>query len=74
MLSDWNGLSDDLQLILSRQAMCHAAEIIAGQAELLAGEMETGGLMDYGGPSALRLLAGIVRIHGETLIGPSGRA
>ena len=64
MLSNWNVLSDDLQLILSREAMRRAAEIIAGQAELLAGEMENGALNDRGGPDALRLLAGVVRVNG----------
>ncbi len=74
MLSDWNVLSDDLQLILSREAMRRAAEIIAGQAEVLAGEMETGGLNDRGGPDALRLLAGVVRVNGLEAWGPVARA
>ena len=74
MLSDWNVLSDDLQLILSREAMRHAAEIIAGQAEVLAGEMETGALNDLGGPDALRLLAGVVRVNGFDAWGAMARA
>lgn len=74
MLSDWNVLSDDLQLILSREALRRAAEIIAGQAEVLAGEMETGGLNDRGGPNALRLLAGVVRVNGFDAWGAVGRA
>ena len=36
MVADWNLLSDDLQLTLSRAALQKAAETIAGQAELLA--------------------------------------
>ncbi len=65
MLSDWTILSDDLQLTLSREALKRAAETIAGQAEILASEMETGSLSDRGGPDALRLLAAVVRVSGE---------
>lgn len=64
MLSNWNALSDNLQLVLAREALQHAAEIIAGQAETLAREMEMGGLQDRGGPDALRLLAAVVRTTG----------
>lgn len=64
MLCDWNLLSDDLQLALANEAMRRAAEAIAGQAELLAEEMEVGGLLDRGGPDALRLLANVVRVNG----------
>lgn len=74
MLADWNVLSDDLQLTLSREALRRAAEIIAEQAELLAEEMETGCLRDRGGPDALRLLAGVVRVNGQDALGPLGRA
>lgn len=61
MLSDWNILSDDLQLLLSRDALCRAAEIIAEQAETLAQEIEFGTISDFGGANALRLLAALVR-------------
>ena len=74
MLADWNLLSDDLQLVLSREALRRAAEIIAEQAETLAAEMELGGLRDRGGPDALRLLAGVVRVNGQLALGPVGRA
>lgn len=74
MLSDWNLLSDDLQIAVSREAMRHATETIAGQAELLAGEIETGALHDRGGPNALRLLAALVRLSGEDAHGCAGRA
>ena len=62
MLNNWNALPDELQLALSQEALFRAAETIAGQAELLAGEIENGGLADNGGPEALRLLAAIVRV------------
>ena len=42
MLADWNLLSDDLQLVLSREALQRAAHTIAQQAEVLATEMEQG--------------------------------
>ena len=61
MLTDWNALSDNVQLHLAQQALRHATETIAGQAETLAGVMEDGELQDRGGPDALRLLAAVVR-------------
>ena len=75
MLRDWNALSDDMQLALSRQAMRRAAETIAEQAELLASEMEFGTLDDRGGPDALRLFAAVVRVGGNAEAMPvSGHA
>jgi len=74
MLRDWNLLSDELQLALSREALSRAAETIAGQAELLAGEMESGRLSDLGGPDALRLLASVVRVTGQDSLAPAGHA
>ena len=65
MVSDWTILPDDLQLALSREALKWAAESIAGQAEILASEMEAGTLFDRGGPDALRLLAAVVRVTGH---------
>ncbi len=65
MLSDWNILSDELQLVLTREALKRAAETIAGHAEILAAEMERGHIADRGGPDALRLLAAVVRVTGE---------
>ncbi len=51
-----------------------AAETIAGQAELLAGEMENGTIADCGGPEALRLLAAVVRLGGWSALPVSGHA
>ncbi len=73
MLVEWNGLSDDLQLFLSREALARASDIIAEQAEILAAEMEAGALRDRGGPDALRLLAGVVRVNTQ-IMAPAGRA
>lgn len=74
MLSDWNLLSDDLQLILAREALLRAAETIAGQAETLAEEMEAGCLEDRGGADALRLFAAVVRVTGQDNHVPAGNA
>ena len=74
MLADWNRLSDDLQLTLSREALRRAAETIASQAEVLAEEMECGALADHGGPDALRLLAAVVRAGGQQALGVVGHA
>jgi hypothetical protein len=74
MLSNWNLLSEELQLALSREALRRAAEIIAGQAEVLAREMEGGGLTDRGGPDALRLLAAVVRVTDRDALEPAGHA
>ncbi|MGC8524672.1 MAG: hypothetical protein ACP5M5_10350 [Acidibrevibacterium sp.] len=72
MLCDWNLLSEDLQLILSREALRRAVETVASQAEILAAEMEEGGLSDLGGPEALRLLAAVARATGsESLAMPA---
>jgi hypothetical protein len=74
MVSDWSLLSEPLQLALSREALRRAAETIAGQAEILAEEMECGSLVDQGGPDALRLLAAVVRVNGEESLGVVGNA
>ncbi len=74
MLADWNILSDDTQLALSREALRHAAETIAGHAETLAGEFDLGALADRGGADALRLLAAVVRVTGQDSFGPAGHA
>lgn len=73
-LTDWNGLSDQQQLALSREALRRAAETLAEHAEVLAREMEAGTLLDRGGPDALRLFAAVVRVTGGDAFGPVGRA
>jgi hypothetical protein len=74
MLSDWNLLSEDLQLALSREALRRASETIAEQAELLAFELESGTLPERGGPNALRLLSAVVRVNGHAAFGVAGHA
>lgn len=74
MLNDWNLLSEEMQLVLSQEALLRAADTIAGQAEILAGEMECGGIVDRGGPDALRLLAAVVRVSGKENFVAAGHA
>ena len=74
MIADWSMLSDDLQLMLAREALRKAADTIAGHAEILAEEMECGSLADRGGPDALRLLANLVRVSGEEAMPVAGHA
>jgi hypothetical protein len=70
----WQSLPDEMQLLLSREALRRAAETLAGHAELLAEEMESGTLLDRGGPDALRLFAAVVRSTNEDAFGPVGHA
>jgi len=74
MSTNWNHLPEDVQIALSRQALHRAAATIAEQAEVLAEEMECGGLADRGGPDALRLFAAVVRIGGQDELAPAGHA
>ena len=61
MIAAWDLLSDDLQLALAREALRRAGATIAGQAEVLAGEIEAGTLADRGGADALGLFAAVAR-------------
>ncbi len=74
VLTDWNLLTDETQLALSREALRRAAETIAGQAEVLADEFDLGALVDHGGADALRLLAAVMRVTGQESFGPAGHA
>ena len=70
----WTALPDDVQLVLSREAMRRAAATLAEHAELLAEEMERGTLSDRGGPDALRLFAAVVRATNDDAFGAVGHA
>jgi hypothetical protein len=70
----WNTLPEDLQLLLSREALRRAAETLAEHADLLAEEMDRGTLSDRGGPDALRLFAAVVRATHDDAFGPVGHA
>jgi hypothetical protein len=65
MLAEWDVLSEDLQLTLCRVALRRAVETLASQAEILAEEIETGGLCDRGGADALRLFAALARVNAD---------
>jgi hypothetical protein len=71
---DWALLSEPLQLAVAREALMRAAETIAGQAMVLAEEMEEGMLPDRGGAEALRLFAAVVRVTGREANAPAGHA
>jgi hypothetical protein len=70
----WTALPEDVQLVLSREAMRRAAATLAEHAELLAEEMERGTLSDRGGPDALRLFAAVVRATNDDAFGAVGHA
>ncbi|MEO3474789.1 hypothetical protein AAFN86_23205 [Roseomonas sp. CAU 1739] len=70
----WNHLAEDVQLVLSREALRRAAETLADHAEILAREMEDGALLDRGGPDALRLFAAVVRSTNRDAFGEVGHA
>jgi Mor family transcriptional regulator len=72
--ASWNILPEEMQLVLSREALRRAAETLAEHAELLAAEMESGTLTDRGGPDALRLFAAVVRATNDDAFGPVGHA
>ncbi len=72
--AEWNLLSEDQQLVLSREALRRAAETLADHAEILAKEMEHGALLDRGGPDALRLFAAVVRTTNREAFGEVGHA
>lgn len=61
MFDSWACLSDNLQLVVTRQALLLATEASAHQADMLAAEFESGCLPDRGGCEALRLLAALLR-------------
>jgi hypothetical protein len=72
--AEWNLLTEDQQLVLSREALRRAAETLADHAEILAAEMEHGALLDRGGPDALRLFAAVVRSTNRDAFGVCGHA
>ena len=73
MIADWNTLSEDTQLAVSRAALHRAVDTVAGQAEVLAAEMEAGHLADRGGPDALRLFAAMMRSQTQESRAPAAR-
>lgn len=74
MCPEWDALSENAQLALSRAALSHAVEVVAAQADCLAAEIEFGTLKDRGGSEALRLLAAVVRVTGRSTGTSAGHA
>ncbi len=60
-MTDWDHLSEPLQLQLAQAALREASKNLAAYAEALASEIEAGFMSDRGGQEALRLFATIVR-------------
>jgi hypothetical protein len=59
--TEWQILSDEAQMALSRQAMRRAALIIADQAELFGQQFTNRVLVDRGAADALGLFASLLR-------------
>jgi hypothetical protein len=60
MLCEWNFLSDEMQLVLAREAFRQALATITDHAGALAGAIEAGTIADRGGPEALRLFVAVL--------------
>ena len=64
-MTNWENLSEPLQLRLAQAALREASKNLAAYAEALASEIEAGFMSDRGGQEALRLFANLVRaVHG----------
>ncbi len=60
-MTDWEVLSEPLQLQLAQAALREASKNLAAYADALASEIESGFMADRGGHEALRLFANLVR-------------
>jgi hypothetical protein len=74
MFLDWGDISDDLQILLAREALGRAAGAIAMQAAALPHEIDAGTIADHGGADALRLFAAILCHSIEDPLPPAGMA
>ena len=72
--SEWQGISDELQVALAKQAMRHAACIIAEQADLFAVQFANATLQDRGAVEALKLFAVLLRETSAECLAPIGNA
>jgi hypothetical protein len=64
--------TDDDQMPYLPGMLRDVVENIAGQAEILAAEMEIGTIADRGGAEALRLLAAMVRLSATPHLNVAG--
>ena len=74
MLTQWNQLTEDLQISIAQEALHRATAAIAAKAEVLADEIENGAVADCGGPDALRLFAAVMRVSTAADWAPEGHA
>ena len=72
--SEWHSISDELQVALAKQAMRHAAGIIADQADLFAVQFANATLQDRGAVEALKLFAVLLRETSAECLAPVGNA
>ena len=72
--SEWHGISEELQLALAKQAMRHAACIIAEQADLFAVQFINATLADRGAAEALKLFSLLLRETSAECLAPVGNA
>jgi hypothetical protein len=71
---EWQGITEELQVALARQAMRQASHIIADQAELFAVQFTSRELQDRGAADALKLFAVLLRETSHECLGPVGNA
>ena len=72
--SEWHGISEELQVALAKEAMRHAATIIADQADLFAVQFANATLQDRGAVEALKLFAVLLRETSLECLAPIGNA
>jgi hypothetical protein len=72
--TEWQSISDQLQVSLAQAAMRQASTIIADQAELFAVQFATKTLEDRGAADALKLFAVLLRETSAECLRPLGNA
>ncbi len=72
--TEWQSISEQLQLSLAQAAMRQASTIIADQAELFAVQFTTRTLHDRGAADALKLFAVLLRETSAECLRPVGNA
>jgi len=72
--TEWQSISDQLQVSLAQAAMRQASTIIADQAELFAVQFTSKTLQDRGAADALKLFAVLLRETSAECLRPVGNA
>jgi hypothetical protein len=72
--TEWQSISDQLQVSLAQAAMRQASTIIADQAELFAVQFTSKALQDRGAADALKLFAVLLRETSAECLRPAGNA